>query len=120
METLIPFLKSSSVVDWCFIILVISIGVILIPVSLWIVIASQRRKPIYLLLIMAFLPLLLALVGTYVRNSKVEVLAASYPEIGARTIAAWRQENSLMTYIGAAGTVVPAVIAVIGLVFKKD
>lgn len=120
METLIPFLKYSSVVDWFFIILVVFIAVILIPVGLWIVIASRRRKSIYFLLMMTFLPLLLALVGTYVRIRKIETLAARYPDASAEVIAAGSQEAWVMTYIGAFGTLIPALIAVTGLVVKND
>jgi hypothetical protein len=120
MENLIPFLKSSSAVDWCFIILVVFIAVILIPVGLWIVIASRRRKSIYFLLTMAFLPLLLALLGTYVRIRTIETLTAAYPDANAEVIAAWIQEAWIMTYIGAFGTLAPALIAVTGLVVKNN
>jgi hypothetical protein len=120
MENLIPFLKSSSVVVWFFIMLVVFIAVILIPVGLWIVIASRRRKSIYLLLMMTFLPLLLALLGTYVRIRKIETLAASYPDASAEVITAASHEAWIMTYIGAFGTLVPALIAVTGLVVKND
>ena len=120
MENLIPFLKNSSVVDLFFIILVVFIAVILIPVGLWIVIASRRRKSIYLLLMMTFLPLLLALIGTYVRIRKIETLAARYPDASAEVIAAGSQEAWIMTYVGAFGTLVPALISVTGLVVKND
>ena len=120
MENLIPFLKSSSVVDWFFIMLVVFIAVILIPVGLWIVIASRRRKSIYFLLMMAFLPLILALLGTFVRIRTIETLAARYPDASAEVIAAGSQEAWILTYIGAFGTLVPALIAVTGLVVKND
>ena len=120
MENLIPFLKNSSVVDLFFIIIVVFIAVILIPVGLWIVIASRRRKSIYFLVMMAFLPLLLALLGTYVRIRKIETLAARYPDASAEVIAAASQEAWIMSYIGAFGTLVPALIAVTGLVIKND
>lgn len=120
MENLIPFLKSSSAVDWCFIILVVFIAVMLIPVGLWIVIASRRRKSIYFLLAMAFLPLLLALLGTYVRIRTIETQTAPYQDANAEVIAAWIREAWIMTYIGALGSLVPALIAVTGLVVKNN
>ena len=120
METLIPFLKHSSTLDLLVIILVIFIAVILIPVGIWIVIASRRRKSIYFLLMMAFLPLLLALLGTYVRIRNIETLPARNPEASAEVITAASQEAWIMTYIGAFGTLVPALIAVTGLVVKND
>lgn len=120
MENLIPFLKSSTVVDWFFIMLVVFIAVILIPVGLWIVIAARRRKTIYILLMMTFLPLLLALLGTLVRIRKIETLAARYPDASAEVISAASQEAWVMTYIGAFGTLVPALIAVTGLVVKNN
>jgi hypothetical protein len=107
-------------VDLFFIMLVVFIAMILIPVGFWVVIAARRRKSIYLLLMMTFLPLLLALLGTYVRIRKIETLAARYPDASAEVIAAGSREAWIMTYIGAFGTLVPALIAVSGLVVKNN
>jgi hypothetical protein len=65
METLIAFLKHSSALDLFVILFVFFLTVIMIPVGIWITIAARSRKPIYLLLAIALLPLLLAVIGTY-------------------------------------------------------
>lgn len=121
MESLILFLKHSSAVDLLILGLVILIAVILIPAGIWIAIGARSRKPIYVLLVITFLPLLLGVLGTYLRFWNIERFAAMFPEAGgAEVVTAARQEAWITTYIGAAGTLVPAVIAVIGLVLKKD
>ncbi len=120
METLIPFLKHSNAVDLLVIILVILITLIMIPGGIWTVIASRSRKPIYFLLMIALLPLLLALLGTYLKFRKTERLIALYPGVSAEAIAVARREDWVTTYIGAAGTAVLGLIGVTGLILKKD
>lgn len=120
MEALIPFLKHSSALDLLVILLVIGIAVILIPVGIWIAIASRRRKPIYFFLMVALLPLLLALLGTYLRFIGIERAISMVPDAGNEVVAVSRQEAWITTYIGAAGTAALALIGVTGLVLKKD
>jgi glucan phosphoethanolaminetransferase (alkaline phosphatase superfamily) len=120
METLISFLKHASGLELLVVLVVILLAVILIPAGIWIVIASRRRKPIYFFLIVVLLPLLLALLGTYLGLANVEKSAAMFPEASAEIVTAARQEAWIPTYIGAAGTLIPAAIGVIGLVLKKD
>lgn len=120
METLIPFLKSSSAVDLLVLLVVILIAVILIPVGILIAIASRSRKPIYFFVMISLLPLLLALFGTFLRFKGIERAIASFPEVGEEVVAAGRQEAWITTYIGAAGTALPFLIGVTGLVLKKD
>ena len=120
METLIPFLKNSSVLDLTVMSLVILIAVILIAVGIWTAIASRTRKPIYLFLMITLLPLLLALLGTYLRFRNIERAAAMFPDASAEVVAALRQEAWIMTDIGLVGTAVPVLIGVMGLAFKKE
>jgi hypothetical protein len=120
METLIPFLKHSNALDLLVMILVILIAVILIPVGIWIAIASRTRKPIYFFLMIALLPLVFAVLGTYLRFRKIERVAAMFPDASAEVVAALRQEAWITTYIGAAGTALPGLIGLTGLVLKKD
>lgn len=120
METLISFLKHSSGLELLVTIVVLLLAVILIPIGVWIAIASRSRKPIYFFLIATLLPLLLALFGTYLSLTNVEKAAAMFPEAGAEIVAAAREEAWVPTYIGAVGTLIPACIGVIGLVLKKD
>lgn len=120
METLIPFLKHSSALDLLVILLVVLISVVSIPVGIWIAIAARSRKPIYFFLMVALLPLLLALLGTYLRFIVIERAIGDAPNVGQEVIAAAREEAWITAYIGAAGTVVLGAIGVTGLVFKKD
>lgn len=120
MESLISFLKHSSGLELLVVLGVVLLAVILIPVGVWIVIASRSRRPVYLFLIAALLPLLLALLGTYVGLANVEKAAAMFPEAGAEIVTAARQEAWIPTYLGAVGTAIPVLIGVIGLVLKKD
>ena len=120
METLIAFLKHSSVPDLLVIILVLLSAVILIAVGIWIVIASRRRKPIYVFLMIALLPLLLGLLGTYLKSIESERAIARAERVSASLIAEVRQENWIMTDIGLVGTAVPVLIGVMGLAFRKE
>jgi len=120
MESLISFLKHSSGLELLVMLGVILLAVILIPAGVWIVVASRRRKAVYLFLLVALLPLLLALLGTYLSLANVEKAAAMFPEASAEIVTAARQEAWIPTYLGAVGTVIPLLIGVIGLVLKKD
>ena len=120
METLISFLKHSSGLELLVLLLVLLVAVGLIAAGIWIVIASRTRKPIYVFLIATLLPFFLGLLGTYLSLANVEKTAAMFPEASAEIVTAARQEAWIPTYIGAAGTLIPAAIAVIGLVLKKD
>jgi hypothetical protein len=120
MDTLIPFLKHSSVVDLLVIFLVILITVVLIPAGIWIVIKSRSRKPICFFLVIVFLPLVLALLGTYLRFRNIESALAQVPEASKAIVAEARQEAWITTYLGAAGTALPFLIGVTGLVLKKN
>ena len=120
METLIPFLRNSSVVDLLVIILVILITAILIPAGIWILIAARSRKPIYFFLMIALLPLLLALLGTYLRFMSIERALAKVPDVNTEVVSAAKQEAWITTYLGATGSAVIGLIGVTGLILKKD
>ena len=120
METLIPFLKNSSVVDLLVITLVILITVILIPAGIWIVIAARSRKPIYFFLVLALLPLLLALLGTYLRFKSVDRALGMNPGVSAEVVTAANQEAWVTTYLGVAGSAVIGLIGITGLILKKE
>ena len=120
METLIPFLKHSSTVDLLVILLVGLITAIMIPAGIWTAIAARSRRPIYFFLMIALLPLLLALLGTYLRFRAAESAMAMVPEVSAEVVTAAHQEAWVMTYLGAAGTTILELIGVTGLILKKD
>lgn len=120
MDSLIPFLKHSSALDLLIFALVVLVGITLIVAGIWIALAARNRTPIYIFLVITFLPLLLGVLGTYLRFWNIERVAAMFPESGASVIAAARQEAMITTYAGAVGTLIPALIAVVALVLKKD
>ena len=120
METLIPFLKNSSVLDLLVITLVILITVILIPAGIWIVVAARSRKPILFFLVLALLPLLLALLGTYLRFKSIDRALAMNPGVSAEVVTAANQEAWVTTYLGVAGSAVIGLIGITGLILKKE
>ena len=120
METLISFLKHSSGLELLVLLAVILVTVILISAGIWIGIASRSRKPLYFFLLAALLPFFLGLLGTYLSLANVEKTAAMFPEASAEIVTAARQEAWIPTYIGVAGTLIPALIGVVGLVLKKE
>jgi hypothetical protein len=120
METLVSFLKHSSGLELLVMLAVVLLAVALIPIGVWIAIAARRRKPIYFFLMAALLPFFLGLTGAYLSLANVEKAAAMFPEASAEIVTAARQEAWIPTYIGAVGTLVPALIGVIGLVLKKE
>ena len=120
METLIAFLKSCSALDLLILIFIFLSAVVLVPAGIWISIASRTRKPIFFFLIAALFPLLLALLGTFLRIRNAERVAAMFSEASAEVVAAARDEAWITTYIGAAETALLGLIGVTGLILKKN
>lgn len=120
METLISFFKSSTVVDLVVLLVILFITVVLFLAGIGIMIASRSRMPIYIFLLCAFLPLMLALIGTYLRFLSIEEALRQTPGVGEQVVVAARNEALITTYIGAAGTTVLALIGVTGLLVKKE
>lgn len=120
MEPLIEFFKASTAVDLLVVLVVVLITIVLVPIGIWIAIASRSRKPICFVLVIGLLPLLLALLGTFWRIRNTDRAIAEFPDAGAEVVAAARQEAWITAYIGAAGTAAVELIAVIGLILKKD
>ena len=123
MDTLIPFLKHSNWLDLSIILLVILSALVLIPVGIFAFVASRTRKPIYLFLIITLLPLLLAVLGGILRYANAERLLDRYPDLSASSVARIRQEIRqeawITTLLGVAGTAIPGLIGITGLVLKK-
>jgi hypothetical protein len=115
METFSNFLKFSSPLDW----LTIFTAAILILVGLIILIAFRRRTAIYVLLVLATVPLVLGLLTTYLKNRDIERMLSTLESVGVEAAEAGRREAMISTYVGAAGTIIVELIGVIGLVFKR-
>ena len=69
---------------------------------------------------LALLPLLLALLGTYLRFRAAERALAIVPDVSAEAVTAAHQEAWVTTYLGAAGTAAIGLIGVTGLILKKE
>ena len=123
MDTLIPFLKHSNWLDLSIILLVILSALVLVPLGIFAFVASRTRKPIYLFLIITLLPLLLAVLGGILRYANAERLLDRYPDLSAGSVARIRQEIRqevvITTLVGVAGTAIPGLIGITGLILKK-
>ena len=120
METLMSYLKSSSSLDLFIIFFVVSLTAILILIGILIVIVSRKRMPIYIFLLSALLPFLLALIGTCLRMVSIEQAVSNNPGVSDEIVAESRQEAWITTYVGTAGLGVLGLIGVTGLVLKRD
>ncbi len=118
MEALESFLKSSTVIDLLVLLFILFITVVMIPIGIVIVFASRSSKPAYIFLLSAVLPLVLALIGTYLRFASIEEAVRQNPGVGEEVILIARQEAWITTYIGAAGTTILALIGVAAVVKK--
>ncbi|HVF46402.1 MAG TPA: hypothetical protein VNA17_02435 [Pyrinomonadaceae bacterium] len=124
MEALTDFLKSSTLVDFGFILIVLGLSGVLILAGLVMLIVVKRRKPFYLLAVFAILPLVAALAGAGWRYYQAEKLMAEYTSIAGDEASEWRQrfrtELLIMSTTGLPGTVLPILIALVGLVIKRS
>ena len=123
MEALTDFLKSSTVVDFGFILVVLGLSAVLVLAALVMLIVVKSRRPFYLLIALAIFPLVVALAGAGWRYYQAEKLMAQYSEMAGDDASEWRQrfrtELLIMTMTGVPGTVLPILIALIGIVIKR-
>ena len=115
METLISFLKFSSVLDW----LVMFLTLVLILISLVLLFVLRSRKPFYFVIAAAALPLAGGLLSTFLKYQQLsralELMERAPADLMERATAeAW-----MITYIAAGGAVVIALIGVIAIVTKR-
>jgi hypothetical protein len=114
------FLKHSSALDLLVVLLVVLCTVVLAAVGIGLAFAARRRTPVYLFLAISFLPLLLSLVGTYLRFMAIDRALSFAPDASEEVVAAAHREAWLASYIGAACTGVLVVIGVGALLVKKE
>lgn len=119
MDSLLSFLKHSSTLDLIVVLLIILLTVTLILVAAITLFATAGRKLIYAVLIAASLPLLLGLVGTFLRYDQIERSLSQVSEAGPEIVAAARAEAWFPTYFGLAGTALVELTGVSGLMLKK-
>ena len=116
METLSNFLKFTSSFD----LLIILLTLILIFVGILLLVVLRSRKPFYLFLALALLPLLLGMLSTYLKYREIERMLTMLAEAGVEVADAARREAWIITYFGAAGTAVLALIGLLGVLIKKN
>ena len=117
---MIEFLKHSSALDLLVILLVVLSTVVLAAVGIALALSARRRTAVYLFLAISFLPLLLSLVGTYLRFMAIDRALSFAPDVSEQVVAEAHREAWLTSYIGAACTGVLAVIGVTALLVKKE
>ena len=115
METFSNFLKFTSPFD----LLIIVLTLILIFAGILLLIVLRSRKPFFLFLVLALLPLLLGMLSTYLKYREIERMLTMLAESGVEVADAARREAWIITYFGAAGTAVLALIGIVGLILKK-
>ena len=119
MDSLLSFLKHASALDLVVVLLIILLTGTLILVAVITLFATRGRKLIYVVLIAASLPLLLGLVGTFLRYDQIERSLSQVSEVGPEIVAAARAEAWFPTYFGLAGTALVELTGASGLMLKK-
>jgi hypothetical protein len=114
------FLKHSSALDLLVILLIVLSTVVLAVVGIALALSARKQTPVYLFLALTFLPLLLSLVGIYLRFMAIDRALNFAPEAGQEIVAAAHQEAWLTSYLGVACTGVLAIIGVTALLRKKE
>ena len=115
METLTNYLKFSTAFDW----LTIFAAVAVVLLGLILLVAVRTRTPMYVLVTIAFSPLLLGLLTTVMKNREIERVMITGESIGVEAAAAGRREAMISTYVGGAGTATALLIGVVGLATRS-
>jgi hypothetical protein len=115
VETFSNFLKFTSPFD----LLITVLTLILIFAGILLLIVLRSRKPFFLFLVLALLPLLLGMLSTCLKYREIERMLTMLAESGVEVADAARREAWIITYFGAAGTAVLALIGLVGLILKK-
>jgi len=116
VQALRDFLQFSTTLDWLVTILI----VILVVTGVILLIVARRPRPFYVYLGLGLMPLLLGLLTTYLKNQELQRMVAMLGPDGRVEVAeAARREAWMITYIGAGGTVVAIVIALLGMISKR-
>lgn len=119
------FVKSSTIIDIACLLLVLFSSLVLSLTAIALAIWAKRRKWLFVVLVAALFPLIIALAGATFRYVRSERLLTQYAQqVGednaARFRAEFRSEFLITTGIGVAGTALPLIIGLGGLVFKKS
>jgi hypothetical protein len=116
VETLSNFLRFASPFD----LLIIVLTLILVVAGIVLLVVLRSRKPFYLFFVLALLPLLLGMLSTYLKYREINRMLTMIAEAGVEVVGAARREAWIITYFGAAGTAVLALIGLLGVLLKKN
>lgn len=116
METLINFLKFSSVLDW----LVIFLTLVLILVAGVLLFVLRRPKPFYFVIASAVFPLLGGLLSTFIKHQQMQRALQEMGNVSNDVLAQANAEAWVITYIAAAGALMIALIGIVGVMMKKS
>jgi hypothetical protein len=116
VESLGEFLRHSSPLD----LLILVLTLILVVSGMLLLIVLRSRKPFYLFLVLALLPLTLGVLSTYSKYREVDKMLVMLEDAGIKAAQGARREAWVITYIGAAGTAVLVLIGLLGVVVKKQ
>ena len=114
MEAVGDFVKNLGLLD----LLIIVLTVILILAGILILIFGRSRRLIYGFLSAAVLPLLLGLLGLYLKNLALDRGFGLVGHLSAEGIAAARREALIIAAIGVGGTFVLVLMGLMGLALK--
>ena len=115
MELLVDFLKDASLLD----LLVILVTLILILTAFFKLVFFRSLRSMRRLLVMALVPLVLGLLAMYMKNRLLDRGVGPFGLVTGDALALGRRDALLIACFGAIGTVVIALISLIGLTLEK-
>jgi hypothetical protein len=116
VETLTDFLKDATFLT----LLTLLTTVISILVGIAVLVLARTRRPMYVIIAAATLPLLAGLLTMYVDNRQLDSGYGMFGRLSAEAIAAGRRDALITGCIGAAGAVLTGLIGIVGLKLKRN
>jgi len=116
VETLTDFLKNATLLT----LLTLLTTVISILVGIAVLVFARVRRPMYLIVAAAALPLLSGLLTMYVDNRELDTGYGMFGRLSAKAIAAGRRDALITACIGAAGAVLMVLMGIVGLKSKRN
>ena len=113
-ESLITFLKFSTILDW----LVICLTLFLIMVAALLLIVLRSPKPFYFVIVSAVLPILGGLLSTFMKYQYLNRAIENVGAVSAEVVERARAEAWIITYLAAIGALIIALIGFLGVFLK--
>ncbi len=116
METLTDFLKNATLLT----LLTLLTTVISVLVGIAVLVFARTRRPMYVIVAAAALPLLSGLLTMYVDNRELDTGYGMFGRLSAKAIATGRRDALITGCIGAAGAVLMVLMGIVGLKLKRN